>query len=100
MQPIDFAEKWSRAGYALWCKGRERASLADPNAHTLALRLDAHYGSVPHGIEHIMAVAALEAMNEYDVYRTQLDHDARQRQLDAMSSSTTLAGVPYADLDY
>lgn len=66
MQPIDFAEKWTRAAWSWWRDHDE----TEPNVTTLRQRATEHYGQKAHSLIELMAVASVEAMSEWQVYRT------------------------------
>jgi hypothetical protein len=68
MKPIDVAEKWAAAARTLYFEGRHAS---DPLAVRLDTRTRAHYGEAyEHALESIVAVAMVEAMNEWQNIRT------------------------------
>lgn len=65
MTPLTIAEKWTRAAIALW----DNSHTSDPQGITLTQRVRAHYGNHRPALHEIIAVAMLEAMNEWHQLR-------------------------------
>lgn len=63
--PIDVAEKWTNAALAMW----DGTRVSDPLVATLVIRVHAHYGNRTAALSEIVAIAMLEAMNEWQHVR-------------------------------